>query len=139
MILDKSLELSTAQTVTGSAASTNIIDLGQSRDIGAGEPLQLVISVVETATAAGAATVTFEVQTDTVATFASPTTLIRSAEISKDALTQGASPFQVAVPRGVERYLRLFYTVGTGPLTAGRFTATIAHTRQDNVSYPGNV
>ena len=39
------------------------------------------------------------------------------------------------VPLDVERYLRVNYTVATGPLTAGKFTAFLAHDRQASKAY----
>ncbi len=42
------------------------------------------------------------------------------------------------VPLDAERYLRTNYTVATGPLTAGKFTAFLAHDRQASRAYaPG--
>ena len=42
---------------------------------------------------------------------------------------------RVAVPYATERYLRLFFTVGSGPLTAGKFTSGLVPLRQANVAY----
>ena len=123
MIMDKELEFSDSQAVTASAASTNVVDLGQTYDIGVGEDLYFVVQVDAAATAAGAATVTFTLQTDTVENFASPTGLINSDAIGKAALTVGAKPIVARIPHGAQRYLRAHYTVGTGPLTAGAFSA----------------
>ena len=41
MILDQSLQLSLTQAVTATALSTNVIDIGSARNIGAGEDLFL--------------------------------------------------------------------------------------------------
>ena len=63
--LAKRLKRLTGQAVTDSAASTDVIDAGATknanigRDIGAGTPLVMEFDVLTTATAAGAATVTF--------------------------------------------------------------------------------
>lgn len=141
MITDKLNTFSSEQAVTVSAASTDVIDLGplthgnDVRDIGAGEPLYLVVSVDETVTADGAATVTIALQTDTVENFASPTTLFTSAAIGKADLAAGQRAVAVAVPRGVERYLRAYFTVGTGPLTAGKFSAHLVKDVQDDIKY----
>lgn len=141
MITDKQLTFSEAQAVTTSAASTNVVDLGPLthgntvRDIGAGEPVYLVIQVGEDATASGSATVNFALQTDTVENFASPTVLFDSGAIGKADLTAGARPVAIAVPRGVERYLRVNYTVSTGPLTAGTFSAYLVKDVGDATLY----
>jgi hypothetical protein len=125
MLLDAQLLFSDGQAVTTTANSTNVIDLLSARDIGAGEDLWLVVVVTEAATAAGAATVTFSMETDDNVSFSSATTIYTSPAIAKTALTLGARAIGVKVPRYTERYLRLAYTVGTGPLTAGKFTAGI--------------
>eukprot|EP01036_Dinobryon_divergens_P049378 gene49378-66163_t len=54
---DKLNTFGTDQAVTTTAASTDIIDFGAVRDVGNGEPLELVILCTETVTASGAATV----------------------------------------------------------------------------------
>lgn len=132
MYLDKQLMFSEAQAVTVTAASTNVVDLGADRNVGSGEPLELLVVVDEAAAAAGAATVTIELQTDDNEAFASATTLLSSAAIGKAALTAGSSHFKVQVPEDAERYLRLNYTVATGPLTAGKLTAGLILDRQSN-------
>lgn len=131
MIYDKLNTFGTDQAVTVTAPSTDSLDLGVNpRGIGNGEPLELVIVVTEAATAAGAATVTVDLETDDNAGFASPAVVASSGAIGKAALTAGTEVLRVKVPLGVERYLRVNYTVATGPLTAGRFTAFLAHDRQ---------
>jgi hypothetical protein len=44
----------------------------------------------------------------------------------KAALIQGAHVFTASIPPNCLQYLRLNYTVATGPLTAGKFTAALA-------------
>ncbi|MEN4542896.1 Bbp16 family capsid cement protein [Pantoea agglomerans] len=138
MILDKLLMFSEAQAVTASAASTDVIDLGPidgtRRDIGVGYPLELFVNVNTTATAAGAATVNIQLQT-------SPdnstwTTLASTSDLALSALTSGKRVWSQKVPQGVQRYLRVNYVVGTGPLTAGAFTAGINLDVDNNSPYP---
>ncbi|CAM8501902.1 hypothetical protein KVG90_21690 [Klebsiella pneumoniae] len=138
MILDKLLMFSEAQAVTASAASTDVIDLGPidgtRRDIGVGYPLELFVNVNTTAAAAGAATVNIQLQT-------SPdnstwTTLTSSGDLALSALTSGKRVMSQKVPQGVQRYLRFNYVVGTGPLTAGAFTAGINLDVDNNSPYP---
>lgn len=117
------------QAVTATAVSTNTIDLSQARDIGEGEDLYVQFITDVAATAAGAATVRFEVITSASANLGSPTVIVASGDIPKASLTVGARieleiPAQYLVPLG-QRYLGVQYTVSTGPLTAGTFTALI--------------
>ncbi len=135
MMYDKLNTFGTDQAVTATAASTDIIDLGAVRDIGNGEPLELVILVTETVTASGAATVTFTLETDDNSGFSSVAVLASSGAIGKAALTAGTEVLRVKVPLDAERYLRTNYTVATGPLTAGKFTAFLAHDRQAAKAY----
>lgn len=142
MILDSYNEYSDAQTVTVDAGSTNVIDHGPlasgntGRDLGAGEPIELVIQVDETVTADGAATVTFALQTDTDEAFGSAVTIWTSAAIGKATLVEGYQVVRMKLPRGAyKRYTRVYYTVATGPLTAGKFSAFLALNQQDNKIY----
>lgn len=135
MMYDKLNTFGTDQTVTTTAASTDIVDLGAARDMGNGEPLELVILVTQNVTAAGAATVTFALETDDTAGFSSPVVLANSGAIGKAALSAGTEVLRVKVPLDAEHYLRTKYTVATGPLTAGTFTAFLAHDRQASRAY----
>jgi|GEM_PF-188638 len=145
MILDQNALLSgsvsavgvlTGQAVTATAVSTNTYDtapltLGanQPNDIGRGEPLEVAISVLATVTAAGAATVNFElIQADDAALSVNVETLVQTGAVPKTSLTAGtlvALHYDRAAPLAARRYIGVRYTVGTGPLTAGTFTAAL--------------
>lgn len=114
MILDKQLALSEAQALTGATTSfsTNVIDLSAIRsNIGAGKDLYVVITVD---VAAGGTTPTMAplIQTDDNDSFSSATTLVTGATYAAAAL---ALSTQIVVPlplQGMERYLRVGYTLG---------------------------
>jgi hypothetical protein len=132
MITDALLQLSSAQAVTVSAVSTNTIDLSQNRDLGPGGDLYAVFTVDETATAAGDATVNLQVISSAAADLSSPTVLSDSGAIAKTELTAGRKPIALCINSAIlnaqpigQRYLGVQYTVATGPLTAGKFSATI--------------
>lgn len=117
------------QAVTATAVSTNTIDLSRARDVGDGEDVYVQIATDVAATAVGAATVRFEVITSAAADLSSPTVIVASGDIPKDSLTVGSRielgiPPNHLVPLG-QRYLGVRYTVSTGPLTAGTFTALV--------------
>lgn len=138
MWTDGLLQLSSAQAVTASAVSANVIDLGLARDASAGEPLYIAITVDQTATAAGAATVNFQAISSASANLSSPTILAQTGAIPKADLASGRAPIALLVPRHVltaqllgQRYLGLQFTVSTGPLTAGQFTVNVVHDVQD--------
>jgi hypothetical protein len=122
-LIDKQALLSDEQAVTATAFGQFWYDTGtQARNIGRiGERLKFTVD--EAATAAGAATVTFEVGDATDDSGTGFTVLASSAAIGKAALTLGASPFDVALPDNTQRYIGVRFTVATGPLTAGKFSA----------------
>ena len=125
MIKDKLLELSLSQAVTASAASTNVINQGAANALG--PELMIVCQVREAALAAGAATVNFLIQTSVDEAFTSPIVLFDSGAIGKAALTLNAEPVKVKFPHGSKQYVRGYYTVATGPLTAGKFDLFIVN------------
>lgn len=131
MILDNQTLLSNQQAVTATAASANVIDLGpiQSglvRDMGNGKPIPILVQVTEAFAAAGAATLTVALQTDDNDGFASPKVVVTSATFALADLKPGKQIQLDYIPRGTnERYLRLNYTVATGPMTAGKVHAGV--------------
>lgn len=133
MFLDKSHEMSDSQAVTASAASTNVIDLGPVHlSQSYGGDAELLLRVKEAVTAAGAATVNFKLETASDEAFSSPVVLAESGAIGKAALTLNSEHLKIKVPSGADRYLRVYYEVATGPLTAGKFYAALAMSRQTN-------
>lgn len=144
MITDALLQLSAAQAVTASAVSTNTIDLGTNRDVGAGEDLYAVFNTDVAALAAGAATVQFQVITSASPALTSPNVISQTDLIPKSDLTVGRKPIVLCINPSVlnalpigQRYLGVQYTVGTGPLTAGSFSATITDSDVSvNKNYP---
>lgn len=134
MFIDKALQVSNEQAVTVSAASTDSIDFGQANpNVGLDDRSNMVITVDESAAAAGAATVTFSVQDSANnATFAD---VAVTAAIGKASLAAGQQVV-IPMPTKLRRYCRVYYTIGTGPLTAGKFSAQIVTGIQQNIAQP---
>lgn len=138
MIFDRTSLLSDQQAITATAASTNVIDLapiagGVVRDIGKGKPIPLLIQLTEDFTAGGAATLTIALQVDSVENFASPKTVWTTAAMALADLKAGKVIVPEFIPRGTdERYMRLNYTVATGPMTAGKIVAGVTMGNQSN-------
>lgn len=150
MIFDDTLLLSKAQAITATAPSTNVIDLlaaGRAprhaadlkRNLGIGAMVPFLIQVMEDFTAAGAGTLTVSLQASADEAFTSPTTVWSSGAIAMADLKAGQNLGLVNyLPKGVngkgltERYFRLLYTVGTGPMTAGRIQAGVVAAVQTN-------
>ena len=127
MLIDKLLQISDAEAVTVTAASANSIDLGAAGDALGGQELYCDIRVATTCTAAGAATVAFDLQHDSVSNFASATSLISVPAVAKATLVAGYWVLRAKIPTGCKRYLRVNFTVATGPLTAGNFDVIFSH------------
>lgn len=144
MITDALQQLSSAQAVTASAVSTNTMDLGVNRDLGPGGDVYAVFTVDTTPTAAGAATVQFQIISSASANLSSPTVLAETDAIPITDLTAGRKPIAVDLSSAVllaqpigQRYLGVQYTIGTGPLTAGAFSCALTDTDVDvNKYYP---
>lgn len=136
MITDAFLLLSSAQAVTASAVSTNVIDASLiGRDIGAGQDLHVHFTVDVSAVAAGAATVAFQIITSASPAMTSPVVLATTDAIGKAELTAGRRPITLAIPQHriapSDRYVAAQYVVATGPLSSGTFTAVISEARAD--------
>lgn len=134
MYVDNDLMFSDAQAVTASAASTNSLDMRvATRNIGAGQPIELVCLVTTTTTSGGSTTMDVALQ-DSADNSSFANTVIAAAGIAKATLVAGYEFLRAALPRGLRRYLRVNYTVNTANFTAGAFTAYLAVGRQDNVA-----
>lgn len=111
MILDSKLQFSDAQALTGTADSTNVIDLSNDRDIGIGEPMALVVTVgVAADFTTTDETYQFQLETDDNAAMSS-STIIGDVTVAAANLTAGD---KVVIPLGHsnERYLQVVYTLG---------------------------
>ena len=93
----------------------------------------MAITVDETATASGSATVTFSLQDSADNSTFSDVSV--TAAIAKASLVAGAQ-FIIPMPTKHRRYVRAYYTVATGPLTAGKFSAQVVAGIQQSVAMP---
>lgn len=138
MILDERNEFADAVSVAAAAGTAligDVIDLGAaSRDIGAGQPVWLVIQTdTEIITGGAAGTVEFRLVSDSTADLAtSPTThlstgtLVTDDAAANDArLNAGGLIYAGVLPQGAvyERYLGILTVTGTTTTTAGKINA----------------
>lgn len=134
MYLDQNLVLSDAQAVTATAASTKSIDFAHAlRHIGDGEPIELVV-VVKTALLAsgGAATLTVALQDS--ADNSSFSTVVTGPAIAKASLVAGYELLRITLPKGLQRYIQVYYTATTNDFTSGTVDAFLTLDRQNNVA-----
>ena len=133
MIIDRFNEFSDAQAVTASAAS-NVVDLLAAGAIES-KPMYLHIKVNDGAEASGSATVAFKLQTDGDEAFGSATDLWASSAVGKATLVAGYQVVRLPINgMALERYLRVYYTVATGPLTGGKFDAFLSADADSNTN-----
>lgn len=118
MLLDKNAILSDQQTVSSTAASTNIIDMTAAGNTVPGA----LFAVLRTDTAfAGATSIVFALQTADASTFSSPVTLMTATFTGTQLANASTQLLALPLPAGIKRYVRAYYTV-TGTVTAGSFS-----------------
>jgi len=110
-------------------------------DAGAGEPTFLVVIPGVTFTAAGAATLTIELRSYANEDLSdTPTVIFTTTARALSTLVAGKPAAVVALPSAeYKRYLSLYYTVETGPFTAGTLDAFITKDAQTWRAYANNV
>lgn len=116
-ILDAHNRYSNAQSLAASAASTDIIDHGATRNLGEGEPM-CIVYVVTTALdgTSGDETYSAQLQTDDNSGFASAASVGPAVSLPRS--SAAGTHFIQPLPKNVtvERYTRINYTVaGTTP------------------------
>lgn len=132
MITDAFLTFGTAQAITADAASTDYID-ATSTGLGDGETLRFVVHC--TAAFNTLTSLNIKLQSDDNSSFSSPSDDV-VVNVLLAGLTINTKVVDVAVPRGLQRYIRAYYdVVGTDP-TTGALTARIVVNSQNQVDYP---
>lgn len=129
----------TAEHLT-TEASTNLIDLGENRDLGAGEDLYLV-AIVDVAFTDGSSnsTMTLTLETDDNASFSSATTAQTIGTFAALSAIGTKLIAKLQPAKIVERYLRVKYTVANGDLTTGKFTVFLTKDVENHVVFPDNI
>ncbi len=145
MLLDNENLFSDDQAVTVTAVSEDIIDLGATgtvvgasgalkRDIGPGEPINVLVQVTEDFV--GLTNMQVELQKSTDEAFTSPV-VVQSSQVIVLADLLAGKRFNIYwIPHDTdERYIRLRYVV-TGTATAGKVTAGVVLGHDTNIPFP---
>jgi len=111
---DNNLVLSSAQAVTATVVSTNIID---QLAPGAAYGTECWVRFLIRTGFGGTGTVQFELQSATDAAFTTPVSMFLTAAIAVATLVAGYIPARVKLPLGELRYLRANYTTSGSPTT----------------------
>lgn len=125
MIIDNDLKFSTADTnVRSNAASENVIDMGAAGDA-VGEELSVVVktNTVDFDSAGDAGVLQIAVQTAIDEAFSSPVIKLISPLIPQDTLLANKIVWVARLPKGLLRYVRLYYTVTGANFSAGTVDA----------------
>lgn len=123
MLLDHNLKMSKAQAITSSAASTDVLDLQKAGDA-VGNELYLVVQTRADFDSSGdSGTLAIALQTSNSEAFGTYNTLLAVSAISQTGLTADKTIVKSKLPPGVKRYVRAYYTVASGPFTAGAVDA----------------
>lgn len=129
MLFDAKLLMSNAQAITASAASTDIIDRGDSKDVGRAGDIPLVIQVVEPFNTL--TSLTIDLQTDDSSGFGAARSLYQIVVPLAD-LKLGYQTPVITLPQKTKRYLRVNYTVTGAAPTTGKITAGVVSGVQTN-------
>ena len=116
------------QALTTTAVSENTLDLGEARSLGSGETVNLQVNLSVDSLPI-AATVQVEVQGSASSDMSGAVVL--AASEAKTVESYIAEGLALPYPRGIYRYHRLNFVVGSGPLTAGTVTAGLGQAGND--------
>lgn len=155
MILDALLQFSSAQAITATAVSTNIIDLGVTsgipssasgggaRDIGIGDDpaMKLLVQVITTFTSGGAGTLQIALQGAVDNGAGAPaafSTWWTSPAYALATLNAGSRLFDMDMPRppdgiAIPRFLQMNYINATAVFTGGTISSFIVLDRDDQI------
>lgn len=139
MMIDRQNQFSSAQAVTATAGSTDIIDLASAgRNVGVGEIVYIVVIVTAAFTDVGSdSTVAVTLETDDNTSMSSPTTIQTIGTFS--ALAAAGTRLISRLPVATyERYIGIRYTVAGGNLSTGSITAFLCKDIDAYTSYANN-
>ncbi len=125
MITDKLLEFSLAQALTATAASTNSVDLLAAGDALDGSEQYVVVRCGTLLDSSGqGATLKIALQCDGDSGFGSVKELA-ALTLAEAAISANTILWAIKIPKGCERYVRVYYTVSGENFTSGTIDAMV--------------
>tara|TARA_R110000822_G_scaffold75151_10_gene180807 strand:+ start:3782 stop:4219 length:438 start_codon:yes stop_codon:yes gene_type:complete len=128
MIMDKLGEFADGGDISAVAStvlSDNVIDIGNSRDIGQGQPIYLVIQI-DVAVSGTSSTINFRLRSDSTAAIHATTSTahIETGAIPEATLVAGYTTV-IPLPMGTayEQFIGVQAVIGTATTTAGTYSA----------------
>jgi len=126
--MDKQNTFSDEQAITSSTASTNVIDVGE--NAGAGTQVRIMARVIQAFASGGGVSMTAALEdSDDGVSFS---TVKETADFADTELTGGKDLAIGSLPNNHRRYVRIYYTVSGGSMTAGTVTAGLVLDEQTN-------
>lgn len=139
MAIDKNLRFSSQQAVTNNTVSTNIIDLSAVRNIGVGRTPYVIVQVdgEQMADTGNNSNCTVYFQTDSVEAFNSASnTRTLGVFNTNSAIGTKVGPIALSPGEANEQYAAVYYSMGGGDLSGGKFTAYITFDPDLKGAYP---
>lgn len=124
MIIDKLLEFSHDQALLATAASDSSVDQGAAGSAMDGSQLWLVIRVGTALDSTEEdSTLDIDLQHDSATAFGSAVSAMAIKAIPEASLTANTVVWAAKLPKGLKRYLRVYFTVNTHNFTSGTIDA----------------
>lgn len=139
MAIDRNLRMSSQQAVTNNTVSTDVIDLAAVRNIGVGRVPYVIVQVdgEQMADTGNNSNCTVYFQTDALAAMNSATNT-RTLGVFATNAPIGTKIGPIALSPGEinEQFGALYYSMGGGDLSAGKFTGYITFDPDNRGAYP---
>ena len=112
MIIDQQLQYSYQQALTASGLSSNAVDHGSARNLGVGEELCVVVTVIVAPVSTGTYTATLQTSANQAGGNVSGATSLVVITIPATSAIGARFIIPIAADGGVLRYTQVYYTLG---------------------------
>jgi len=127
MIIENLTQFSDSQAVTETAEGDYYVNQ-LAAGVAIGQQLSVIFLVTTAFAGQGSSTLVLAVQGDSDSAFGTAVTLSATEAIDESLLVAGYSRELVVPANASYQYLRVYYTVASGPMTAGKIQAHLGFT-----------